>query len=72
MSKVLVVDQKKCTNCRMCELSCSQKKTGEFSPLKSRIRVNAFPKDAAYILQNTGERLSEGCRIHPVGLLSVR
>ena len=48
MSKVLVVNHKKCTNCRLCELSCSMVKTGEFSPTKSKIRVNAFPKDAAY------------------------
>ena len=49
MSKVLVVDPKKCTNCRLCELSCSLKKTGEFNPVGSRIRVNAFAKDAAFI-----------------------
>ena len=49
MSKVLVVDQKKCTNCRLCELPCSMVKTGEFNPIKSKIRVNAFPKDVAYV-----------------------
>lgn len=49
MNKVLVVDQNKCTNCRLCELSCSMVKTGEFNPIKSKIRLNAFPKDVAYI-----------------------
>ena len=33
----------------MCELACSSKKTGEFDPIKSRIRINPFPKDVAYI-----------------------
>ena len=49
MSKVLVIDQEKCTNCHLCELSCSMKKNAEFNPVKSLIRVNAFPRDAAYI-----------------------
>lgn len=49
MSKVIVIDQKKCTNCRLCELSCSMVKSAEFNPIKSRIKVNAFASDAAYI-----------------------
>jgi Fe-S-cluster-containing hydrogenase component 2 len=49
MNKMLSVVPKKCTNCRMCELACSLAKTGEFNPAKSRIRVNAFPEELAYI-----------------------
>lgn len=39
MSKVLVVDGDKCTGCRVCELVCSMKRTGEYNPSKSSIRV---------------------------------
>jgi anaerobic carbon-monoxide dehydrogenase iron sulfur subunit len=49
MAKMLAVEPKRCTNCRLCELACSMKKAGEFSPLKSRIRVNSYPEAHAYI-----------------------
>jgi carbon-monoxide dehydrogenase iron sulfur subunit len=45
MSKLITVNPDKCTNCKLCELACSLKKTGSFSPIKSRIRVNIFPEE---------------------------
>ena len=39
MEKVLVVDPEKCTRCRICELTCSFTKRGEYNPKKSFIKV---------------------------------
>lgn len=49
MSKYIVVDADKCTNCRMCELACSFRKTGAFQPIRSRIRVHVFGEDFKHI-----------------------
>jgi len=38
MRKVITIDTMKCSGCRMCELSCSLKHTGECNPERSRIR----------------------------------
>ncbi len=35
----LVINPEKCLGCSLCEYACSLKKTKEFNPLKSRIRV---------------------------------
>ena len=37
--KVLVVEQEKCTGCKICELICSMTKFGEYNPGKSHIRL---------------------------------
>lgn len=39
MEKVLIVDADKCTGCKVCELTCSMAKFGEFNPRKSYIKV---------------------------------
>jgi carbon-monoxide dehydrogenase iron sulfur subunit len=39
MGRTIVIDEKKCTGCRACELACSGSKEGEFIPERSRIRV---------------------------------
>jgi Fe-S-cluster-containing hydrogenase component 2 len=39
MEKVLIIDGEKCTGCRACELACSSAKTGEYNPVKSRIKI---------------------------------
>ena len=49
MPKSLNVYPEKCTSCRLCELACSFKKTGEFNPARSRIQVNMFPEEAFYV-----------------------
>lgn len=44
MTKVLSVDIERCTGCRSCELACTLKHEGEYSPTKSRIYVASFPE----------------------------
>jgi len=40
--KVITVDVSKCTGCRLCELACSMKNSGEFNPTRARIQVIGF------------------------------
>jgi Fe-S-cluster-containing hydrogenase component 2 len=47
LKKALNIKVENCTGCKMCELACSMKKTGEYNPSKSRIHVNIF-FDKAY------------------------
>ncbi len=49
--KTIVVNPNKCTGCRLCELVCSMKYTGEFNPAKSRIHVMGY--DEFYTLPMT-------------------
>ncbi len=37
--RVIAIDYNKCTGCRICEIACSIKNSGEVNPGKSRIRV---------------------------------
>lgn len=37
--RLLVVDPRKCSGCRICELVCSKSKEGAYNPRKSRIHV---------------------------------
>ncbi len=39
MKQFLVIDGKKCTGCRNCELACSVRNTGTFNPARSRIQI---------------------------------
>jgi carbon-monoxide dehydrogenase iron sulfur subunit len=39
MAKILTVDPKLCTSCRLCELVCSVKKEGVSDPSRARIHV---------------------------------
>jgi anaerobic carbon-monoxide dehydrogenase iron sulfur subunit len=39
---MISVYPERCTACRLCELACSFKKTGEFNPTSSRVRVSIF------------------------------
>ena len=47
MTKVLTVDNDKCTGCLACELACSMANTGEFNPSRSRIHVISLEHDFA-------------------------
>jgi len=47
--KVLVVDAKKCTGCRKCELVCSVFHTGTSDPGRSRIRVLKMDEIGFYL-----------------------
>ena len=42
MAKILVVNPDKCTGCRVCEIVCSLKNTGEINPATARIQVIDF------------------------------
>lgn len=48
MSKILAVDPKKCTGCRMCEAVCSLVKRGATSISTSRIKVSGFDSEALF------------------------
>lgn len=37
--KIVTVNPDKCTGCRLCELACSMRNTGEFNPASARLRV---------------------------------
>jgi carbon-monoxide dehydrogenase iron sulfur subunit len=39
MGRAIVIDEKKCTGCRSCELACSGFKEGEYIPERARISV---------------------------------
>ena len=40
--KIITVNPNKCTGCRLCELACSFKNTGEFNPVRARIQVIGY------------------------------
>ena len=40
--KVITVNKDKCTGCRLCELACSLKNTGECNPTRAMIHVIGF------------------------------
>lgn len=45
----LAVDPARCDGCRLCELVCSLRLHGEFSPSRSAIRVSKAEKRGQYI-----------------------
>lgn len=49
MAKMLAIDPKKCTSCRLCEQACSFITKGEFNPARSRIQVAIFPEEGIWI-----------------------
>ncbi len=40
--KLIAVNQEKCVGCRLCEIVCSMKNTGEFNPSRARVQVIGF------------------------------
>jgi carbon-monoxide dehydrogenase iron sulfur subunit len=48
MDKVLQIDIDKCCGCRMCEVACSLKNTGQSNPTRSRIRVIRYEKTGEF------------------------
>lgn len=47
--KVLVIDQRKCTGCRQCEMVCSVFHTGSSNPSRSRIKVVKWEHVGIYL-----------------------
>ena len=39
MARIMVVDQERCTGCRLCEMVCSVRKEGMSDPARARIHV---------------------------------
>ncbi|MBE0479773.1 MAG: 4Fe-4S dicluster domain-containing protein [Dehalococcoidia bacterium] len=71
MSKSIVVNPDRCTGCRICELVCSLKHHGEYNPVKSRIKVNIFPRDFFFYPNVCSQCENAWCaRICPAGALS--
>lgn len=49
MSKVIEVQQEKCTACLRCELECAMVNSGLFAPSAARIKVALFDRDQFYL-----------------------
>jgi carbon-monoxide dehydrogenase iron sulfur subunit len=49
MSKILYVEQEKCTGCRLCEMVCSVNKTGASDPARARIKVVKWETEGFYL-----------------------
>ncbi|MGA1847407.1 4Fe-4S dicluster domain-containing protein [Deferribacter abyssi] len=49
MQKLIRVEPEKCIGCKTCELACSFKHTGEFSPAKSRIINEVYLEEGVFI-----------------------
>jgi len=46
---VIAIDYDKCTGCRICEMACSVRNSGEVNPVKSRIRVVRLDTEASAV-----------------------
>jgi Fe-S-cluster-containing hydrogenase component 2 len=44
--KVIAIDYRKCTGCRICEIACAVTNCGEVNPTKARIRVVRIEEEA--------------------------
>ena len=49
MERAMILNADECTGCRVCELTCSMTKQGEFNPKKSYIRVLANKDFGVYL-----------------------
>jgi len=49
MQKMIVVDNEKCTGCRLCELVCSVKHDGVSNPARSRIHIIKWHNQGLYL-----------------------
>jgi len=49
MAKMIIVDQERCTGCRLCELVCAVSHTGVSNPARSRINVIKWESAGFYL-----------------------
>ena len=49
MSKTIMVDQEKCTGCRLCEMVCSVNKEGGADPSRARIKIIKWETEGFYL-----------------------
>jgi len=69
--KTLTVNPDLCTSCRMCELACSAKHSGEFRPSRAHVHVAVFVDDAVYIPMVCMQCADAPCmRVCPSGALA--
>ncbi len=47
--KILAVDEKRCTGCRLCELVCSVRHEGAADPARARIRIVKWEEEGVYL-----------------------
>lgn len=47
--KVIIIEQEKCTGCRLCELVCAVRHTGVSNPARSRINVIKWESEGFYL-----------------------
>lgn len=70
MSKIMTVEQEKCTGCRLCEMACSVKQEGVSDPSRARIRVIELEEEASYLplfCQHCDEPLCTGvCPVNAI------
>ena len=52
MAKILIVDHKKCTGCRLCELVCSVKHAGVSNPSRARLSIVKWEAEGYYLPDN--------------------
>jgi len=70
MSRMIVADMTKCTNCRMCEMACSLVTTGAFAPTRSRIRVYVFGEHFKHVPVTCFQCADAPCvKVCPAGAL---
>ncbi len=70
MSRMIVVDMARCTNCRLCEMACSLKTTGAFAPTKSRIKVHVFAEHFKHVPVTCFQCADAPCgKVCPAGAL---
>jgi Fe-S-cluster-containing hydrogenase component 2 len=72
MQKALLINPKKCTGCRQCEMACSYEKEGAFNPSKSRIRVFDFHTEARFVPYTCTQCDQAWCKSAcPVGAIQI-
>lgn len=49
MAKTIMVDQEKCTGCRLCEMACSVNKEGASNPARARIKIIKWETEGFYL-----------------------
>ena len=49
MAKVLVVNQERCTGCRLCESVCAVKHDGVVNPMRARIKIEKWEHEGLYV-----------------------